>query len=111
MTTDTAHLPVAIVEFVRATNSADSEAFIATFTGDATLNDWGRKFAGRAQIAQWDRTDNIGVHSQLCIVDARAGSETGTYETTMRVRGDGYNGEGTMIFTIHDERITDLTIR
>ena len=35
------HLPAAIADFIDATNRADSDAFVAAFTGDAYLNDWG----------------------------------------------------------------------
>lgn len=40
------HLPAAIQNFVEATNRADSDAFVAAFTEDAYLNDWGREFHG-----------------------------------------------------------------
>jgi hypothetical protein len=43
----TTHLPSAIRTFIDATNSADSEAFVAAFTPDAHLYDWGRTHRGR----------------------------------------------------------------
>ena len=40
------HLPVAIQNFIQVTNHGDSDAFVAAFTEDAYLNDWGREFHG-----------------------------------------------------------------
>ncbi|WP_235984544.1 nuclear transport factor 2 family protein [Mesorhizobium neociceri] len=45
--------PEPIRRFVEATNEGDTEAFLDTFTADASLTDWGRSFHGREQIARW----------------------------------------------------------
>ena len=60
--------PEPIRRFVEATNEGDTEAFLGTFTADASLTDWGRSFHGREQIARWNQSDNIGVKSNLRIV-------------------------------------------
>ena len=48
-----------------ATNAADSQAFLAAFADDATLVDWGRTFAGKAEIACWNDNENIGVQNRI----------------------------------------------
>ncbi|WP_211089323.1 MULTISPECIES: nuclear transport factor 2 family protein [Lactobacillaceae] len=56
-------LPAAIATFISATNAADSDQFVAQFTTDAVLNDWGTEYHGPTEIAKWNQTDNIGKQS------------------------------------------------
>lgn len=44
------NLPIAIQTFIDSTNTADSDAFVASFTNDAYLNDWGREFHGHEGV-------------------------------------------------------------
>jgi len=100
--------PDAIRRFVEATNAGDSEAFLGTFTDDAFLSDWGRDFRGRDGIARWNRSDNIGVRSNLRIV--RVADRDGVYHVRVAVTGKGFNGEGDMAFTLDGDRIARLII-
>ena len=43
---------------IDATNAGDSDAFLQAFADDATIDDWGRTFTGRDEIARWN--DNGG---------------------------------------------------
>jgi hypothetical protein len=104
------NLPAAIQDFIEATNHADSGAFVAAFTEDAYLNDWGREFHGHDGVRSWNRTDNIGVHSHFDLVSAAPGAAPGSYIVTLTVTGDGYNGTGPMTFEIRDGRIASLRI-
>ena len=72
--------PEPIRRFVETTNAGDSEAFLDTFTADASLTDWGRSFHGREQIARWNQSDNIGVKSNLRIV--RIAEADGSYHAS-----------------------------
>jgi hypothetical protein len=73
------HLPAAIQNFIEATNRGDSGAFVAAFTEDAYLNDWGREFLGHEGVRAWNRTDNIGVRSHFELVSAEPGTTPGSY--------------------------------
>ena len=95
--------PNPIRRFVEATNAGDTDAFLDTFTADASLTDWGRSFHGREQIARWNQSDNIGVKSQLRIVHIT--SAEGRYRVRIAVTGNGFNGEGDMSFTLDGDRI------
>lgn len=106
--TDT--VPAAVQAFVDATNDADSDAFVAAFTPDATLDDWGRSFSGREGVRSWDSTDNIGVQSHFDLLDVTAGPEDEVYVANLRVSGNGYNGTGPMTFRLRDGLIADLRI-
>jgi hypothetical protein len=103
-------LPAPIRAFIDATNAADSDAFVATFTPDAYLNDWGREFHGHQGVRAWNRTDNIGVHSHFDLVSATPGEQNGSHIVTLTVSGDGYNGTGPMRFDLRDGLIARLVI-
>ncbi len=100
--------PEPIRRFVEATNEGDTEAFLGTFAAGASLNDWGRSFQGRQQIARWNQSDNIGVKSHLSIVSITPSE--GAYHVRIAVTGEGFNGEGDMRFTLDGDRITSLVI-
>jgi len=108
--TENNNLPAAIQTFIEATNRGDSEAFVAAFTEDAYLNDWGREFRGHDGVRAWNHTDNIGVRSHFELVSAEPGAAPGSYTVTLTVTGDGYNGTGPMSFELRDGRIASLRI-
>jgi len=102
--------PDAIQAFVDATNRGDPDAFVAAFTTDAHLDDWGRSFHGRDGVRAWDATDNIGVQSHFELLDVKPGSSDDEYVAELRVSGNGYNGTGPMVFRLRDGLIADLRI-
>lgn len=101
--------PAAIAAFIEATNSADSDAFVAAFTDDAYLSDWGREFTGHDGVASWNRTDNIGVGMHFEFVQCE---ETGgdSYAVTLTSTSRRFNGTGTMRITLRDGLISRLEI-
>lgn len=102
--------PAAIRTFIDATNEENTEAFLASFTPDATIDDWGRVFTGPDGIASWNQTDNIGKHSRFDVVEVAEGTTAGQYVVTMDVTGEGYNGIGTMTFTVDGDLVKSLVI-
>jgi hypothetical protein len=102
--------PDAIQAFVDATNRGDSDAFVAAFTTDTHLDDWGRSFDGHDGVRSWDGTDNIGVQSHFDLLDVTPGTGDEEYVANIRVSGNGYNGTGPMVFRIRDGLIADLRI-
>jgi hypothetical protein len=103
-------VPLAIQGFVDTTNAADSEAFVATFTEDAFLSDWGREYVGREGVAEWDRTDNIGKRSRFELLAVKPGLGDQQFIATVVVTGDGYNGTSDLEFTVRGDRIARLVI-
>ncbi|MFI9543779.1 nuclear transport factor 2 family protein [Streptomyces sp. NPDC052016] len=103
-------LPHAVRVFIDATNHGDSEAFVAAFTPDAHLNDWGREFHGRDGVRSWNRTDNIGVQAHFELVSAERGPGEDSYRLRLKVSGNGYNGNGPMEFELRDGLIAGLRI-
>ena len=102
--------PAAIQAFIDATNRGDSDAFVAAFTDDAYLNDWGREFHGHDGVRSWDRTDNIGKQSQFELLAIEPGAEPESYVATLKVTGNGFNGTGPMAFQLRDGLIASVRI-
>jgi hypothetical protein len=101
-------LEPAIRQMIDATNSADDEAFLDAFAEDATIDDWGRTFTGRDEIAGWNDRENIGAHSHIEATSMeRRGEET---VVGVQVSGDGYNGGGAFTFTLAGDRIARMVI-
>jgi AcrR family transcriptional regulator len=107
---DTVSTPAAIQAFVDATNSADAEAFVAAFTEDAFLDDWGRQFHGHDGVASWNKTDNIGVQAHFEIEKIEPGGEPDSYTVTMKVRSHRFNGTGPMAVKVRGDKIASLVI-
>ncbi|THK37108.1 nuclear transport factor 2 family protein [Ensifer sp. MPMI2T] len=101
-------IPATIQKMVHATNARDTNAFLGVFSEHAVLRDWGRVYNGKAEIAKWNETDNIGVRSQLNFM--RIETVEGIFHLTVTVTGQGFNGEGTMKIRIDHDLITELFI-
>lgn len=101
-------VPPPIQRMIDATNSADSDAFVACFSEDAYLEDWGRTFRGHDGVRAWDASDNIGKHSRMVATDVRADGDD--VIVTVTVTGQGFQGSGPIRFHIEEDRITRLVI-
>lgn len=101
--------PEPISAFIDATNAGDSEAFVASFTEDGSLDDWGRVASGHEGIRQWDRTDNIGKESHFELIDITE-EEPNTFLAHLKVSGKGFNGISPFRFTLRDDLIERVVI-
>ena len=61
-------------------------------------------------MASWDQTDNIGKNSRCELHSVTTGTAPGDFLADISVAGDGYNGRGTMAFTLDGDRISRLVI-
>jgi hypothetical protein len=104
-----ADLPPEVARLLEATNAEDSASFLESFTADGVVDDWGREFAGRDRIAEWDAAENIGVHSRIEATSVRRDGDH--VEFGVRVSGGGYNGGGTFTAVLRDGRVARLVIR
>lgn len=101
-------LKAPIAAMLDATNRADTAAFLAAFTADAQITDWGRHYHGHKGIAQWNKTDNIGVQSHLAVLKVK--TIPNGQAVTVSVSGNGHNGEGVLQFTVEGDKISRLLI-
>jgi hypothetical protein len=93
---------------IDATNRADIASFLDAFSDHAVLDDLGRTFTGRAEIAGWNERENTGVNSHIEVTSVQrddAGVRVG-----VSVSGDGYNGGGAMTFVLDGDRIARMVI-
>jgi hypothetical protein len=102
--------PAALEELIDATNAGDTERFVAAFTDDAYLNDWGREFHGPDGLRSWDRSDNIGMQSKFDLVSVEPGSGRDEYIATIKVTSNRFNGTGAFTFQLRDGKIASLVL-
>jgi hypothetical protein len=93
---------------VDATNRGDVKGFLDAFADDAVLDDWGRRFTGRDEIAGWNARENIGVNSHIEATDVSRNGDR--IRIGVAVTGDGYNGGGAMTFQLEGDKIARMVI-
>lgn len=110
---DTTLLPI-LAEHVRAVNTFDEDAIVATFAEDAFVNDVRREFSGHAAIRRWVAKEIVGDKVTLEVLEV-----VDHYgDQIVRARYDGEydktNLAGELImtnyFTVCDGKITSLII-
>jgi ketosteroid isomerase-like protein len=102
-------LPGPVAAALEAANANDTAAFLACFTPDGVVDDWGREFRGPDEIREWSNREFIGVHVSLDITGVER--EDGSTTVTATVGGEGFNGPSHFIFDVSGDRVTRMTIR
>ena len=92
-----------------AANEHDTARFLAAFTGDGVVDDWGREFRGREEIAGWSDREFIGVDVILDVTGSSAEDDAVTISAN--VGGDGFNGPSHFTFVVSGDRVARMTIR
>lgn len=111
---DVHQLPAPVAAFIQAGNAGDPDAFIATFSDDALLNDEQREHLGRAAIAAWAAKFWFGASVTMSVT--KAADHHGSIVLTAKMDGT-YDKAGlpdplllTFYFTLAGERIVQLII-
>lgn len=94
---------------IDAANAGDIDAFLAGFTTDGVVDDWGREFHGAERIRSWSDAEFIGKRVSLTVRNVTV-RETHT-EIIADVGGDGFNGPSTFTFDLDGDRVARMTIR
>src|SRR3954447_3749011 len=102
-------MPAPVARLLTAANAHDTDAFLASFTDDGVVDDWGREFAGAEAIKQWSDKEFIGVDVTLAVTDVTTDGDATT--VTADVGGRGYNGPSHFTFTVRDGLVSRMTIR
>jgi hypothetical protein len=103
-------IPHPVARLLDATSRHDSDGFLACFTGDGVLDDWGRQFAGVAAIKNWSDREFIGVNVALDVRETQVGPD-GDVTIRADVGGDGFNGPSHFTFRLRDDLVSRMTIR
>ena len=105
----TDELPRPVRTLVDAANAGDTPAFLAGFTEDGVVDDWGREFRGAAEIRGWSDAEFIGCEVALEVEEVeRDGTRTIVAAT---VGGNGFNGPSTFTFLTVGGHVSRMTIR
>ncbi len=101
-------LPAPAQAMVDAINDADTEAFVAAFTSDGFVNDWGTVKSGPEGVRSWAGSDAIGAGAKMTVLSAS------TEGDTTRIRfgwsSSVFNGESDGIFVVDGDRLASFTI-
>jgi hypothetical protein len=102
-------LPHPVERLLKAANEHDRAAFLASFTEDGVVDDWGREFAGAEAIEGWSEREFIGVDVTLDVKEASTSGD----ETTVgaEVGGRGFNGPSHFTFRVREDLVERMTIR
>ncbi|GII27021.1 nuclear transport factor 2 family protein [Planotetraspora mira] len=99
----------AVQALLDAANAGDLAAFLAGFTDDGVVDDWGREFRGASRITAWSDAEFIGKRVTLAVEGVkRFGDDT---VVAAQVGGDGFNGPSHFTFRVAGDRVSRMTIR
>jgi len=114
MTVSTTGLTAVVAEHIAAVNAGDTDAIMATFAGDALVNDARREFWGTEAIRGWVAKELTGDHVSIDVTEVI--SHYGA--TIVRGRYDGTFDKAnlpdelilTSYFTVRDGKIVRLIV-
>lgn len=105
----TGDLPRPVRALLAAANAHDTDAFLAMFTPDGVVDDWGREFVGAEAIRGWSDGEFIGVQVRLAVTGVtRHGDVT---VVAADVGGNGFNGPSHFSFAVEGDKVARMTIR
>jgi hypothetical protein len=102
-------LPDPVARLLEAANAHDTDAFLASFTEDGVVDDWGREFEGAEAIQGWSDREFIGVDVALRVT--RVTADDGKTVVSAEVGGKGYNGPSHFVFDVRGDKVARMTIR
>lgn len=101
-------LPAPVRAVVDAINNGDTEAFVAAFTPDGVIDDWGRVLRGAEGIASWAATDAIGQKATITVTSAvTSGHVT---EIQFDWRSNRFNGQSHAFVTVAGDKVSEFRI-
>ncbi len=102
-------LPRPVRTLVDAANAGDTAAFLAAFTPDGVVDDWGREFRGADDIQGWSDGEFIGVEVSLEVEEVELDGPRTIVAAI--VGGNGFNGPSTFTFTTVGGLVSRMMIR
>ncbi|MEV4667027.1 nuclear transport factor 2 family protein [Microbacterium sp. LWO12-1.2] len=93
---------------IDAINAADTDAFVASFTADGFVSDWGTVKSGRDGVRSWADTDAIGAGAQMTVLTATTDGDVTRIRFSWSSRV--FNGESDGVFVIDGDKIASFTI-
>jgi SnoaL-like domain len=101
-------VPPPVDKLVEAINGGDTEAFLAFFSPNGAVEDWGRRFEGRAAIRRWSDKELIGAKGVMTVTKASVRGSKITMDADWK--SNFYTGSGRFTFTIEGDKISEMRI-
>ncbi|MDR6868594.1 hypothetical protein J2Y69_003218 [Microbacterium resistens] len=101
-------IPAPVQAMIDAINAADTDAFVAAFTPDGYVDDWGRVLRGADGVRSWAGSDAIGAGAVMTPLTAE--TEGDTTRVHFDWRSSVFNGESDGIFVVAGDRLASFTI-
>lgn len=100
--------PAPVQAFVDAINAADADAFVAAFTEDGFVDDWGRVLRGPDGVRSWAASDAIGAGARMTVLESTTDGET----TELRFSWESrvFTGVSTAIATTRGDLLESFRI-
>jgi hypothetical protein len=105
----TTELQAPVRAVIDAANNGDLDGFLAGFTDDGVVDDWGREFSGAARIRAWSDAEFIGKQVSLAVQSVQI--LNGETVVSAQVGGNGFNGPSHFAFRVSGDRVSRMTIR
>ena len=102
-------IPAPVHRLLDAVNDGNTDQFLASFTADGFVDDWGRVFTGADELRGWSDNELIGKQATLTATSTTTDGASVTVIAT--VGGNGFNGPSTFTFVIDGDRVAGMTIR
>jgi hypothetical protein len=102
-------IPSAVQVLLDAANGNDTEGFLAGFTRNGVVDDWGREFEGADRIRAWSDAEFIG--KQVSLEVEQDEERDGETVITADVGGKGFNGPSHFSFRVEGDLVSRMTIR
>lgn len=101
-------LPAAVRRILTAVDDLDTDAFVAAFTPDGFVDDWGRKFRGPEGVRSWSDAEFIG--KRITFTGTGVSTPGNPVTVVTQVGGDGYNGPSHFTFDVSGDLVVSMTI-
>ncbi|ANG99488.1 hypothetical protein A8A54_18905 [Brucella pseudogrignonensis] len=101
-------LPPALQSAVEAINAGDTDAFVAAFSSEGVINDWGRVLKGADGVRSWAHSDAIGAQARMTVVESTTTGDTThiVFDWQSRV----FNGRSEAYVTLVDGLVAEFRI-
>lgn len=100
--------PPIVTAVLDAVNRGDTDAFLALFTPDGAVDDWGSIYRGRDAIRTWSDRELIGAKARFELRSAEQHGDDASM--TVEVGGDGFNGPSKFAFSLDGGQIGRMRI-
>ncbi|WP_164233644.1 nuclear transport factor 2 family protein [Microbacterium hydrocarbonoxydans] len=101
-------VPAPVQAMVDAINDGDTEAFVAAFTPEGFVSDWGTVKAGPEGVRAWADSDAIGAGAKMIVLSASTEGDTTRIRFAWSSRV--FNGESDGILVVSGDRLASFTI-